>query len=278
MIKRRRRKKKQVRVSQRVVLVVIITAIVLAVGGTLFVHRVRIAETFRRTTAPSLPTEEAYIGFAEDGSVPRSQDATTTPDVAPSDGLPAEKRLAVPFMSQAPHANWELPYQETCEEASALMVAGYYRGERGAYEPDEADALILQVVAYEEQAFGFYEDTSASETKRFMESLFPDLSVEIVDLKDAEQIKRYVAEGYPVMVPADGKVLPNPNFRNGGPLYHMLVIRGYTETQFITNDPGTRLGENFLYDYDGLLNAVHDWNAGDVPNGRKVILVVRPRP
>jgi hypothetical protein len=77
-----------------------------------------------------------------------------------------------------------------------------------------------------------------------------------------------------VYVVADGKVLPNPHFRNGGPVYHALIIRGYTEDSFITNDPGTQFGKNFVYKYHELMNAIHDWNDGDVPNGRSAVLVV----
>ena len=77
-----------------------------------------------------------------------------------------------------------------------------------------------------------------------------------------------------MLVVADGKVLPNPHFRDGGPEYHALIIRGYTNKTFITNDPGTQFGENFEYKYNDLLNAIHDWNGGDVKNGRRVVLVV----
>ena len=77
---------------------------------------------------------------------------------------------------------------------------------------------------------------------------------------------------------ADGKALPNPYFRNGGPVYHALIIRGYTADAFITNDPGTRSGENFLYAYDTLLHAIHDWNHGNVKDGKRVVLVVDETP
>ncbi len=254
--------------------------VILALGVFSYIHRVPIKDAYGRLTAPPLPMDETYVATAPATSTEEVRDVVTDPVLTTpntSSTLPSEKRLAIPFMSQAPHANWDMPYQEACEEASALMVAGYYEGARGAYDPDEADALILKTVAFQEKEYGFYKDTSASETKRFMEALFPDLSVEVVPFKDAEQIKSFIAEGYPVIIPADGKTLPNPNFRNGGPLFHMLVVRGYTKTHFITNDPGTRLGENFLYTYDGLTNSIHDWNGGDVPNGERVILVVRPK-
>ena len=60
-----------------------------------------------------------------------------------------------------------------------------------------------------------------------------------------------------------------------GPLYHMLVVKGYTKDgTIITNDPGTRRGADFLYDPDALFNAVHDWNGGNVNEGAKVMVVV----
>ena len=273
MIKHRGQKQQR---DMRLIALVIV-ALLIPIGALSYSHRVAIKHTIAQWTAPPLPAEEAYpqtpiVTSTEDEVMPVPPAPLATPGT-----IPPEKRLAVPFMSQAPHANWDMPYQEACEEASALMAVGYYQGDRGKYNPDVADKKILDLVAFQEKEYGFYKDTSAAETKRFMEALFPDLTVQIVPLKDAEQIKQYIADGYPVIVPADGKTLPNPNFQNGGPLFHMLVIRGYTETQFITNDPGTRLGENFLYEYEGLLNAIHDWNNGDVPNGEKVILVVKPR-
>ena len=56
----------------------------------------------------------------------------------------------------------------------------------------------------------------------------------------------------------------------------MLVVRGYTDDKFITNDVGTRKGENYQYDYDVLMNSIHDWNDGDVDNGQRVVIVVWP--
>ena len=55
----------------------------------------------------------------------------------------------------------------------------------------------------------------------------------------------------------------------------MLIIKGYTkEGNFITNDPGTRRGADFIYSPGVLMNAIHDWNGGDVDNGKKVMIVV----
>ena len=95
---------------------------------------------------------------------------------------------------------------------------------------------------------------------------------------NAAQIKTYLAKGIPVIIPADGKTIPNPNFRNGGPIYHMLLVKGYlADGHWITNDPGTRKGEDFLYTSTGLTNAIRDWNAGDVPNAKPMLLILTPK-
>ncbi|HWR00076.1 MAG TPA: C39 family peptidase [Candidatus Methylomirabilis sp.] len=257
---------------------VVLIAIIIALGFA-YLNRAAIKDAYERWTAPALPVPESYTPIIVSTSTPaeeRPRQATSTTE-QPTTSLPREKLLNVPFMSQAPHTNWDMPYQEACEEASVLMVRGYYQGTTGRYDPNEADKLILDLVRFQKEQYGYYEDTSATETKRFIEAAFPELEAEVVEMTGPESVMRYIAQGIPVILPADGKALPNPNFRNGGPRYHMLVVRGYTESRFITNDPGTRKGEKFLYTYDGLLDAVHDWNNGDVPHGRRVMVIIRPK-
>jgi hypothetical protein len=190
--------------------------------------------------------------------------------------IPTEFNLAVPFTSQAPHANWELPYQEACEEASAYMVSLYFSGaSSGQIDADVADAQLLEAVAFEEDYFGFYLDTTALETAKFID-LFYGYQAYVVEDPTVEQIKAEVAAGRPVIVPAAGRELDNPNFTGLGPLYHMFLIKGYTESQFITNDPGTRNGEGFVYTIENVMSAMGDWNNGDPTNGAKRVIFVGP--
>jgi hypothetical protein len=191
--------------------------------------------------------------------------------------LPREKNLAVPFTSQAPHANWDLPYQEACEEAAALMVHRFWEGKSFASKQD-ADAAIRAIVDFEEKTYGFYKDTTAEETARFIRDLWGYKNVSVVTGASVtiEHIKQEVALGYPVIVLAAGRELGNTNFRRPGPIYHALVIKGYTKKgMIITNDPGTRKGADYLYDPDVLLAAIHDWNGGDVANGERNMIVIR---
>lgn len=190
--------------------------------------------------------------------------------------LPDEFNLAIPFTSQAPHANWALPYQEACEEASAYMVSLYFSGvASGLVDPDIADAELLEVVDFQEDYFGFYLDTTATETAQLID-LFYGYQAYVVEDPTVDQIKAEIAAGRPVIVPAAGRELDNPNFRGLGPLYHMFVIKGYTETQFITNDPGTRNGEGFVYTIDNVMSSMGDWNNGDPANGAKRVIFVGP--
>lgn len=199
--------------------------------------------------------------------------------------VPASYNLAVPFQPQAPHASWDLPYQEACEEASLIMAAHFFEG-RGL-TAGEMDVEIKKLVAWEESALGYYEDTTAEEVARIAREYF-NLSVELDTDVTIENIKRSISQNKLVIVPAAGRILPNPYFSGEGPLYHMLVIRGYTDTHFITNDPGTKRGKEFVYAYDDLLDAVHDWprehggnasgvNEEEMLTGRKVMLVVDKR-
>jgi len=188
--------------------------------------------------------------------------------------LPAEINIKMPFTTQAPFANWSLPYGEACEEASALMVHYFYQKKQ--FTKDIADKEIRKLVDFQTKKYGFYKDSTAEQTARFIREYWGYKKVRVV-AATIEGIKQELANGRPVIIPAAGRLLGNPNFRSPGPLYHMLVIKGYTKDgKFITNDPGTRKGANYVYDQKKLLNALHDWNGGDVNNGKKVMIVIEP--
>ena len=187
--------------------------------------------------------------------------------------IPAEFNLAVPFTSQAPFEDWNLPYKEACEEASVAMVDAFYKNRE--LTKRLSDEEIKKLVDWQVKNLGHYEDTTAEETARILREKYGYGHVRVVENPTIDDIKREVAQGRPVILPAAGRLLGNRYFRQPGPLYHMLVVRGWTKNgKIITNDPGTKRGEGYLYDPDVLMNAVHDWNGGDVVNGRKVMIVV----
>jgi hypothetical protein len=266
----------------RRIIIAIIGGLLLIGGLVAYTNRVAIKDWMELRSKPTLPKEEGYRGPAD-----RRAGGSKNSDVVASDvvtsvrptsdaTIPDEKLLAVPFIPQAPKQIWDAKHEEACEEASMLMIRGYFDGESGAVVSSTAETRIQSLIDFETD-LGYGVDVTAAEAVKIIEKRWPDLTAEVVPMTGPDSVKRFIADGLPVILPADGKTLPNPNFRNGGPVYHMLVVRGYTPDQFITNDPGTRKGENFLYTYDGLLNAVHDWNGGDVKNGAPVMIVVHPR-
>lgn len=188
--------------------------------------------------------------------------------------LPDELNLSVPFTSQAPFGTWDVTHEEYCEEASLLMAARYFSRETIS-SPADADQALRDIMAWENEHLGKFESTNAEETAQIGREYF-QLNVTISTNTSVEELKRALAEGALVLIPADGRALGNPYFRAPGPRYHMLVLKGYTiDGRLITNDPGTRRGADFLYDPDTLSKAIHDYNNGDVPHGTPLVLIVR---
>lgn len=266
---------------KRIAMILGILALVAA--GTAFAFRSAIRDAVTARFKPELPTAVPYHPIPAADATGTSPMPAAKPEAAPSaEPQPAPAptpsngaNLAVPFTSQAPHADWSMPYQEACEEASLIMIDGYYKG-LGGFTADEADRRILALVAWEEKTFGFYEDTTADEVARMGREYFGYENARAVPIASIEDLKRQIDKGQPVAVPAAGRLLRNPYFSGAGPLYHMLVVKGYAKDgRIITNDPGTRRGADYLYDPAVLWNAIHDWNGGDVEHGRKVMVVLR---
>ena len=229
------------------------------------------------TVEGGVATSEHYVMVSSPPTTPKDPPKPAVAPVA-SANVPAAVNLAVPFTSQAPLGDWSMPYQEACEEASAIMVDAFYQGKTGTIAPNTAKQAIDNLVAFETKQYGGYKDTDAEQTARFIREYFHYKTVLVEPLTSVDDIKAVLAKGYPVMVPADGKLIPNPNYKNGGPAYHMLVIKGYTKDRFITNDSGTHAGADYTYTYAALMNAAHDWNGGDVIHGKSVMIVVMPNP
>ncbi|MEQ1849420.1 MAG: C39 family peptidase [Candidatus Peribacteraceae bacterium] len=179
----------------------------------------------------------------------------------------------VPFTSQAPHGEWDEVHKEACEEASILMTLQYFRSEE-IVSPDHAEEL-LQSVLLRNESLGFAIDTTIVEVRKVLLSLSPELDARLLWNPTVDNLTSALSDGALIIMPADGQALGNPYFRQPGPPYHMLVLRGFTDDGYaITNDPGTKRGEAFVYRWETLLDAMHDWNGGDVKNGEKVVLVV----
>lgn len=192
---------------------------------------------------------------------------------APTD-LPPEILLAVPFTSQAPLQDWSAPYNEACEEAALLMVEYFLRD--SSLSVATANREILDLVDWETRN-GYAVDATIKEVSAFARSYFGrPTAIYSGSEVTIENIKRLLAAGLPVIIPAAGQLLGNPHFTGAGPPYHMLVVTGYKNGVFVTNDPGTKFGENYKYNTTTLDQAIHDWygSKDNVLEGPRAILVV----
>jgi len=190
--------------------------------------------------------------------------------------LPEEVNLEIPFTSQAPFGDWSYPFNHTCEEAAVLMAHYYVEG-KTTIDSAKAREELLDLVEYEKKNYGFHEDTNTAQTAQLIKDYY-GYSVKVEYDISLEDIKKELAKGNPVIVPTAGRLLGNPYYTPPGPLYHMLLIKGYsTTTDFIVHDAGTSRGENFVYSYQTLENAIHDLEGEDlenIVNGRPAMISV----
>ena len=187
----------------------------------------------------------------------------------------------VPFTSQAPTGNWkDLVFQNACEEASLLMAGKWVSG--GIFgTAGEREAEIRLITEEEERFFPKNShDLSAEDTLFLAKSLYPEMNISLADNVSKESLISALAKENIIIIPANGQRLRNPNFTAPGPLYHMLLIRGYdpASDEFITNDPGTRSGEGYRYKTDILFDAMQNYETGyhgKIFPDEKVMLVIR---
>jgi hypothetical protein len=194
--------------------------------------------------------------------------------------LPAQVLLSVPFTSQAPFGNWNDPRQDSgCEEASILMAMLWVKGQQ-SITPEEAEKEIIAISEFEQKNYGFFHDTSTQDTLMVLKNYFgyeKAFAVFDINIKD---IKAELARGNLVIVPIDGTVIDNIYYTPPGPTRHKIVITGYNDAtqEFITNDPGTKNGNGYRYDYQILENSLMDYPTGfneSVNQIKKSMIVVQ---
>lgn len=232
----------------------------------IFLWRAQIRDAYVEWVKPVVPSEQPLL--------------STTPAIG-------AVNLAVPFFSQAPRGDWSEPWQNACEESSVILVGAYWTNEE--LTTDTMAQHILDAVAWENQHFGYYQETTAAQTAQMLRALYGFSDVRVQYDVGIEDIVRNVRAGRPVIVPLAGQLLGNPYYVQPGPLYHMLVVKGVTESgDIITNDVGTRHGKNYVYKADVFLNAMHDAPQGGasfqtnsdfteyIKTGRRAMIVVYP--
>lgn len=188
--------------------------------------------------------------------------------------IPEKISIQVPFTSQAPFAVWDEYHQEACEEVSLIMIKYYLDGK--SLNPRIAEKEIQDMITFEIKKYGDYKDTDARETVRLARDFYGIGNLRVIYDFSKDDLKKHLSAGKPIVVPAAGRMLGNPNFTSPGPLYHMLVLVGYDKSIIITNDPGTKRGEDYKYNIDTLYNAIHDFTGDkkDIKNGRKAMIIM----
>ncbi|MFC1599592.1 C39 family peptidase [Patescibacteria group bacterium] len=172
--------------------------------------------------------------------------------------------LDVPFICQAPfqtEANW-VHHEESCEEAALLQVKYYLDGVTEV-DPQVANDTILDMIDWQEKNFDGHKDLYANDMRTFIRDYYEleDDQIEIIYDAKIVDIKKAISAGNPIIAPITGDILDNPYYPYPG--YHMLTIIGYTPEKIITNDVGTKRGEDYSYSYEIFMNALED-AGGDI--------------
>lgn len=256
---------------------VVVFSLLIAVG---FLSRAKIQDWISEQQQPQLPPVTSLNNlnlvinqnsYATNDNAEVNTNSTNSKVDEPPLTIPSELNLDIPFTSQAPTANWDAAHEEYCEEAS-LVMANRFLTSRTIDGPADADQAMSDMAAWEVEQFGYFESTTAEETAVIARD-YLGLQAEVLPYS-LQAAKEALVQGRMVIIPAAGRELGNPNFTAPGPIYHMLVIKGWTQQYVITNDPGTRKGADYVYDPEVLAAAVGDYNHNDPTNGEKVMIVV----
>lgn len=197
-----------------------------------------------------------------------------TPVVVPPVKLPEQINLDVPFYAQAPDGNWGMPWQEACEEASLILA--YHYAMDIPLTKAKFKEHIWGLVNWQQEKYNDYIHTEVAKMTEMLKGYFKYEDFEIVDNPTVEDIKKALAAGHPIVAPFAGRQLENPFFTQPGPYYHVIVIKGYDGKNFIVNDVGTRRGHSFIYSYENIMSAMHDYDPDiEIAEGVKKIIIFK---
>jgi len=135
---------------------------------------------------------------------------------------------------------------------------------------------IQKMIRFQIKSYGDYKDSNMEDVVRLAQEFYGLDNLKVVYNFTKNDLKKWLVKEKPIIVPTAGRLLKNPYFTLPGPLYHNLVLVGCDGDIIITNDPGTKRGENYKYSLDVLYNAIHDFpgNKKDIEKGQKAMIVV----
>lgn len=251
-----------------------ITFILLAIiTGVTTYYLTRYFRYAKESIPPAVNLETLVTAIKPTKLSTKDQDSALIPRDIPAKNIPKELNIAMQFYSQAPFVDWSEPWQNACEEASILLVANAYNHHNWTRE--EFRDQILALVEWENKNFGDYKSTNAKQILRMLNDVFKLKGI-IHQNPNLADVQNILAQGHLIVMTFDGRKLGNPFFSGGGPDYHSLVIKGYkADNKVITEDVGTQHGENYVYDWETLTNANHDWTV-PIENGSKLLIEILP--
>ncbi len=174
--------------------------------------------------------------------------------------------LPVPFTPEAPDGLMVKPWNNSCEEASTVMLDEFYLGNTNARIPKEkAKKMILRYIGIENKIFGYNANTNSKEIVKLIIEYSKYFEARIVANPTLDDIKEQLKNERPIIALLNGRKLENPriNFAVNGSYYHTFVIKGFDEEkkEFIVNDNGDlKQGLDLRYGYDTILGALADYN------------------
>lgn len=178
--------------------------------------------------------------------------------------------IDVPFVIQAPHANWDQPYQDACEEATIVMAHAWAQNDNRSKIPaHEADQRLLEIVVLEDKTIGYNRDTNLQIMADLINNFLP-FEATVVQNPSLDLLLTEIDAGRPIIAPVWGRYLINQYFTPPGPTYHTIVLVGYDPKtkEFITHEPGTKRGKHFRYSFNNVMEGLQDFVPG--PDNRPI--------
>jgi uncharacterized protein YvpB len=179
--------------------------------------------------------------------------------LAPMQSQAASIYNKVPYTVQRISGSFYDPrFRDGCEETSVLMALSWING-----NPLPAEYVREQVITmttWENNEFGFHQDTSAADTARIMKEVYGQ-EVKLSYDVNVGHIHEALLRGSIVIIPVDGTKLGF--YTRNVPPRHTIVVVGYDETlqQFIVHDPLIH-GGNTRIASSKLNSALRDYPSG----------------